>query len=439
MITRNPLDHRSATRPLAHASGRVAWALRVVTFLAVFSSAAFAIGCAGSPIGIDGPANGGVGGGGNPVGGGGGGGGGGGTSDTANGVPPFSFITAGGGHTCALTENGVAWCWGDNSSGALGIDSTARTVLPRPVASGSTSFKTLSAGSGHTCGLDQNSVAWCWGNNLSGELGTGTSIEESFVPVRVAGSRGWLAISAGSTHTCAIAENGTPYCWGDNIYGQLGIGSTTDASVPTPVSGLSEVTAISAGRSHTCALRSTGAAVCWGRSPQLGTDGSSTTPVPVNSIVTYTGLDAGGELTCAIEPSVQRAACWGVPTRVGRTGASGTAPQRVALDVDIAQVSAGDWAACARLTNGLVRCWGNNQFGQLGLGNSVADSSSVLPRPVVGDRTFQMIAVGGAHVCGITPRLETYCWGYNQWLQLGSQTGTTGVPTKIPSLVASRP
>jgi alpha-tubulin suppressor-like RCC1 family protein len=426
----------SPARPLAHASGRVAWGRRVVTFLVALSSVLLVAACDGTPIGLDGGLNGGGSGVGGGTGGGGTGGGtGGGSGSTANGVPSFVFVTAGGGHTCALTENSVAWCWGDNSMGGLGIDSAIRTSLPRPVASGSTSFKALSAGGGHTCGLDQNNVAWCWGSNTSGALGIGSTRDSSNVPLRVSTSRSFTSISAGSSHTCAVAENGTPFCWGDNTFGQLGDGTTTDALTPVQVSGLSEVLAITAGTDHSCALRVTGAVMCWGNSPMLGTTGSSTTPVFINSIASYAGVEAGSEVTCAIETAVQRAACWGFPARVGSAGASGTAPVRVAIDNDVVEVSAGDWSACARISNGLVRCWGNNQFGQLGLGDAVRDSASVTPRPVVGDLTFRMISVGGAHVCGITPRLETYCWGYNQWLQLGSQVGTTGVPTKIPSLV----
>ena len=431
MTIKDALRSRTSARPLAHASGRVAWTRRIFVTLLTAVVAGTALGaCAGEPTGLGDPppSNGGGGG----IGGGGGGTGGGGTGGVP--VPSFTTLTAGDLHTCALSETGVAWCWGSNADGQLGRGTTSTTARPNVVSSGSTAFSAISAGASHTCAIDSNGVGYCWGSNVNGQLGIGTTTARSSTPVRVAGSRGWRAISAGRTHTCAIAENGTPFCWGSNSNGELGTGSSGDVErSPVQVAGLSEVLAIAAGDGYTCALRSTSAAVCWGREDRLGTDGASDVPVAVDGSATYAGIEAGGRVTCAIEPNVQRAACWGDPEGVGNASASGNAPTRVTLDADIALVSSGQSSACALQLNGLARCWGSNAFGQLGLG-AAGDTASVTPAPVSGDLVFRTISVGAFHACGITERLETFCWGRNTAGQLGTAASATLVrtPTRVP-------
>lgn len=403
-------DSRSTTRPLASASGRVAFPLLAVVI--------FLTACLGeSRSGTTGPIL----------------GGGGGGADSSRAVPAFSQVTAGDAHTCALTENSVAWCWGRNVDGQLGVGRSSPTARPDTVRSSSGTFRQLSAGGSHTCGIDPNGVAWCWGRNAEGQLGTGAVSTRSLVPVRVAGSRSWLAISAGTTHTCAIAQNGTPFCWGSNSDGQLGTGVTGTQPTPTQLSGLAEVTALSSGDRYTCALRPTGVAACWGRAGRLGSMGASATPRAVDGAATFAGLDAGGRAACALEPAVQRAACWGEAGAVGSAG-TGVSPARVALDVDLTAVSVGGSSACALTATGLARCWGSNGSGQLGLGAAVSDTASVAPRAVTGDPLFASISVGGAHACAINQRLETFCWGSNAAGQLGTVAAAAPVrtPTRVP-------
>jgi alpha-tubulin suppressor-like RCC1 family protein len=430
----NPLPSvlRSTVRPLAVASGRVASARRVAAVgvrsaTAAVTAVAIALligACDGTPIGIDGPIRT----------GGGTGTGTGGTGTTARAVPAFTQVTAGDAHTCALGETSVAWCWGRNSDGQLGRSGLSATGRPDTVRSGGRTFRVLTAGGAHTCALDFNGVAWCWGSNTSGQLGNGLSSTRSDVPTRVAGSRSWLAITAGATHTCAIAQNGAPFCWGANADGELGTGTTTAERSPVAVSGLAEVMALSAGDRFTCALRSTGVALCWGRSGRLGAAGSSTTPRAVSSTASFGMVEAGGRAACALEPNVQRLSCWGDPGAIGTSGGTGTTPTRVDADVDVTTVSVGGTSACALSTSGLAGCWGSNASGQLGLGATVSDTASAVPLPVVGDPVFSSISVGGAHACAITPRLETFCWGSNAAGQLGTAATATPVrtPTRVP-------
>ena len=148
---------------------------------------------------------------------------------------PFAALAAGGDHTCALTQSGAAYCWGNNFSGQLGDGSTTNHLTPVPV-NGGLIFATIAPGLGHTCGLTTGGGASCWGLNSGGEIGDG-STSGSLVPVSVAGGFTFTAVRAGDAHSCAIATSGVAYCWGYNSYGALGDGTTTNRSVPVKVAG----------------------------------------------------------------------------------------------------------------------------------------------------------------------------------------------------------
>ena len=186
-------------------------------------------------------------------------------------------ISAGGLHTCAIV-GGAAKCWGANSMGQLGDDSTANRTAPTQVSGLATGVTAVSAGSDHTCAI-VTGVVRCWGSNASGQLGDRSQVDHS-TPVPVAGlTAGVSAISAGDQHTCAIAS-GAAYCWGFNQLGQLGDGTKVDRQAPVRVAGLPEpVTDISAGGYFTCAVADS-AVACWGSNygGQVGT-GSVSDPV----------------------------------------------------------------------------------------------------------------------------------------------------------------
>jgi alpha-tubulin suppressor-like RCC1 family protein len=194
-------------------------------------------------------------------------------------------ISAGAAFNCAVTTAGGALCWGFNHSGQLGSGRTAeRGYEPMEVAGLSSRTAAVSAGGSQACAL-VGGGAQCWGYNGYGELGNGSKIVSSNVPVAVTGlSSGVAAISAGFHHSCAVTGAGSAHCWGDNSDGEIGDGSTTNAQAPVAVAGLPPGTRmIAAGGSHTCALSKTGAVHCWGMNSygQLGDGSNASSPVPV--------------------------------------------------------------------------------------------------------------------------------------------------------------
>ena len=186
-------------------------------------------------------------------------------------------------------------CWGDNSYGQLGDGTTTNNWTPTAVSDLGSGVEAIAVGGHHTCALTAGRGVLCWGSNYAGKLGDGTATDR-WTPTAVGGlgSRVAVALSAGGEHTCAVITDGAVRCWGWNIYGQLGDGTTTDRWTPTAVSDLgSGVEAIAAGGYHTCALTAAGAVRCWGNNGG-GRLGDGTTNVRW-APTWVTGLDHGVE------------------------------------------------------------------------------------------------------------------------------------------------
>ena len=307
------------------------------------------------------------------------------------------------GHTCALVPARVAYCWGRNDFGQLGVGTTTGpescatpsgpfscSTVPMPVV-GAVPFAAISVGGGHTCAVTAAGAAYCWGWNDYGQLGDGTTTTRSS-PVLVAAPAGvtFVAVSAGETHSCAVTATGDAYCWGLNQSGWLGDGTTTTRLSPVLVAAPAGVTfaAVSAARSHTCGVTPAGAAYCWGLngSGQLG-NGDATmatqyTPVLVTvpAGVTFAEVSAGDYHTCGLTPA-RVAYCWGDGT-AGQVGDGATqirlTPVGVTGGLTFAVVSAGQVHTCGMTPAGAAYCWGSNDFGQLGDGTMTNRSSPVL-------------------------------------------------------------
>ena len=230
-------------------------------------------------------------------------------------------ISVGYEFACALTNAGGVECWGNDAYGQLGDgkSSVSNTSVPQQVTGLSSGVTAIATGDQHACAILRGGSVECWGDDYYGQLGNSTSGPGVFssVPVSVTGLlSGVTAITGGDSHTCAITSAGAAYCWGYNAEGQLGNGVTTNDSVPVPVSGLSSgVSSISAGYDHTCALSSVGAAECWGDNAygELG-DGTTTdrsSPVAVDGLPTgLGGITSGYDDTCVLT-STGGVDCWG--------------------------------------------------------------------------------------------------------------------------------
>ncbi len=370
-------------------------------------------------------------------------------------------ISAGSDRSCAI-EDGKAYCWGDNTFGALGDGSTGgHASMPVAVdTSGVLAGRTLtqiSAGGSYTCALDTAGAAYCWGFNEFGQLGDGSTANSS-VPVAVDAS-GALAgltltqIGVGTEATCALDTAGAVYCWGFNQFGQLGDGDTFNSSVPVAVntSGAlagKTITQISVGsQGQVCALDSAGAAYCWGRlglGGGLGDGSTSGSSVPV--AVDTSGALAGktitqisaGTSTCALD-TAGAAYCWGL----GTLGDGSTAESNVPVAVDtsgalagrtLTQISAGGSSTCALDTAAAAYCWGGNDAGELGDGNT---TNSTVPVAVdasgaLAGQALTQISAGGSSTCALDTAAAIYCWGGNFNGELGDHS--TAAQSLVPVL-----
>jgi alpha-tubulin suppressor-like RCC1 family protein len=338
-------------------------------------------------------------------------------------------IAAGWGHTCALSAGGMQ-CWGGNWYGQLGDGSFIDRGLPTAVAGLPGAPAGLALGEDHTCALVGGGL-YCWGDNQSGQLGDDYAENISPTPLAVSGlGSGVIDVTAGIDHTCALVSGGGVQCWGDNSSGQLGDGSTNGSGLPVAVSGLaSGVAALAAGSAHTCAL-SGGQVKCWGNNffGQLG-DGSqdeSSTPVDVVGLPNgITALAAGDAHTCALT-AADTVKCWG--------WAFGDTPQDIAGLSDVNAIAAGFDHTCALLSSGAVKCWGVNHHGQLGSG-STADSL-LAPVTVAGlAGGASAIAAGGNHSCALLGAGLLKCWGSDEYGQLGQ--GRSSMKLSPSALVES--
>lgn len=290
------------------------------------------------------------------------------------------------------------------------------------------------AGSYHTCALNLAGEVSCWGDNRYGQLGDGSTTQRS-LPTRVAGLTSLKGLAAGTRHTCAITATNTVQCWGWNDNGQLGDGSLVTRTSPVTVPGLTGVTALAAGATHTCALRS-GTVSCWGANNNFQIDGSATlnrmAPVAVAGLSNVVAIRAGTSFNCA-QKADGSVWCWG-SNSFGELGRGSTSvreatPMAASGLSSVAAITAGANNMCALRFDGSVACWGVNSNDQLGNGLSSASVLSPAPLPNVAD----VVAISaGAYSACVTERGGVVkCWGRNLWGE-GGDSGNYNIPTATP-------
>jgi len=180
----------------------------------------------------------------------------------------YQSLVAGWEHTCGLSAGGELACWGGNGGGQLGDGSQLDRLTPAPVTG---SFGSVVAGSRHTCGISGERVL-CWGDNSFGQLGDG-STQSRTRPTAVEGLPAPpMRLAAGAVHTCALLAGGAAYCWGQNVHGQLGDGTNGNRAIPSQVAGELTFVSLFAGGALTCGFTTDASQYCWGlnQTGQLG-------------------------------------------------------------------------------------------------------------------------------------------------------------------------
>jgi alpha-tubulin suppressor-like RCC1 family protein len=357
-------------------------------------------------------------------------------------LPIFTMVAPGERHTCARATNNAIYCWGRNVYGQLGNGTSSATPSLVPVkVVGGLSFKAVYTGGNHSCGITQNDRGFCWGAGTSGQLGNGVGTDRS-APVEIFGGHLWSTIGPLEDATCGITTLGVTLCWGENDHGQTGDGSGTPK--PTPIAVFGNHTFTSLGRfggdadDHKCGIEANGSLWCWGANQfgQIGDGTSGTdrlTPVMVGSGYKFSAQGDGA--TCAITVA-GLSQCWGnnLNGRIGDgTTVSKATPTAVLTSLTFVAIGVGQLHVCAMNGDGVAYCWGNNLKGQLGDGTNV---DRLVPGPVSGGHLFSDIRSGQAHSCGVRRDGKILCWGFNQDGRLGDNSLND---RSVPTLIAPHP
>ena len=393
----------------------------------------------------------------------------------ASGAPVAArSLTAGGLHACEVSSGGAVRCWGANDQGQLGLGDSANRGdgpnemsgnLPAVALGTGRTATAISAGASHTCALLDDASVKCWGANGSGQLGLGdiaprgdgpNEMGDSLPAVSLGAGRTATAVSSGSTHSCALLDDGTVKCWGSGAFGALGQGTVfargdgpneMGDNLPAVSLGTGRTaTAISAGAGFTCALLDDASVKCWGsnfsgelglgdaanRGDVSGEMGDALPAVDLGAGRTATAITTGANHTCAVLDNAS-VKCWGL-NNLGQLGAGDTSgrgdnPNEMGDfngGVDLGPgltataVSAGSSHTCALLNNARVKCWGAGFFGALGgfdasnRGDGLMEMGEFLLAVDVGtDRTVTAVTTGHDFTCARLDNGAVKCWGNN--------------------------
>jgi alpha-tubulin suppressor-like RCC1 family protein len=304
----------------------------------------------------------------------------------------WSAVDAGSDHTMSLQVNGTLWGWGNNGGGRLGNGTFINTNSPQPVSSNLT-WRTVSTGGGHTVAILADGTLWSWGNNYVGQLGDDT-YTGSLTPKQIGTNDNWQAVSAGAEHTVALRADGSLWTWGANFDGELGNGTFTYTNTPQPIGTNATWRAVAAGGvldGHSLAIRSDGTLWAWGDNfwGQLGDGHMFTKTNTLQQIGTNTNwqtIAAGGTHSVALQADGSLWT-WGF-NEDGQLGngtdgpfTNVTKPQRIGTATDWVAITAGGNHTVALKSDGTLWAWGDNGWGQLGIGT---DDDANTPQPVLG-------------------------------------------------------
>jgi hypothetical protein len=311
--------------------------------------------------------------------------------------PAFDRVSSGVNQGCAITRDGYLYCWGDNGHGGhegrlpFGPEFAAQAVRePMPIV-GATTYAAVSIGGMVGCALTRDGDVLCWGEQSSGETGTGSpSAQPATVPVRIAGSRRYRMVQVGTSSACAIGLDDRTYCWGQNLWGEIG-GTGYAHHSPRELPGDPGFAVVKPGAMHSCGLTPDGRAYCWGsnESGQLGTSGTLEVCSPF-----------GDNVPCSLTP---------LP---------------VAGELRFRAIYTGWRHTCAQTLQSQIYCWGRNDEGQLGDGTQVNRPAPVLS---ANGKRYDALRTFGRTSCGLTDAGEIECWG--------SHGSTFGAPAQSCEVV----
>jgi alpha-tubulin suppressor-like RCC1 family protein len=355
------------------------------------------------------------------------------------GVSQKGMVSAGNKHACAIKTNDLSlWCWGDNTAGQLGQGDTAVHADPVQEITAS-QWLAVSARGDYTCAIRIDTTLWCWGDNGSAQLGNGGLTTQRSNPTLIASDAVWNTVDSGTDHSCGIKEDGSLWCWGNNTASQLGDGTTTPSNVPIQVQILSgsdyDWSEVELGNQFSCALKDDSSLWCWGdnSSDQMGRDDSATnptytTPVQIDAATDWATIAPGGSHACALMGSSDSydLYCWGDNSygQLGQGSDTTAKPTPTQISGQWLAVATGTNHTCAiKTTNDdgdtidTLYCWGDDEFGQLGIDSTAHQPT---PRQIDHDSGWLSVTAGANHTCAIDENYISYCWGLNDSGQLGN-------------------
>ena len=368
---------------------------------------------------------------------------------SADSIYTNTTIAAGTYNGCAILENQSMVCWGDNEYGQLGDGTTTGSAVPIyvNVAANETPVE-VTVGQVTACALMESGNIYCWGSGYYGKMGNGEPWNDDYVntemrQVLLPEGQGGQTVSISGGHICTILNNGDVYCWGRGNQGQLGYGGTSNRNIPAKVNlpGQRSAIAISTGTFMTCAITTDGMGYCWGENDegQLGngtTNSRRMTPAEVLFPSGYTpvSISAGDDFSCALMDN-RKVMCWG-ENNDGRLGQGPLATDDETTPVWVSMENSetahfldiGTKSACMILDSEETKCWGTNEEGQIGQGDTDVDYYST-PTEVNGSHDFVALSINSDTICAITSNAEGYCWGDNE----AGQTGRGSIDTNEPT------
>ncbi len=408
------------------------------------------------------------------------------TSVNVPGRSPYHLLAAGEFFSLAVRGDGSVRAWGDNSFGEIGDGGACGTTCPTEVTvPGLPTILQVAAGRDHALAASTDGHVFAWGSNSHGQLGNSTTADAT-KPVQVPGLTGVVTVAAAGDSSYALTADGKVYAWGENDDGQLGDGTTTDATSPVQVQGLPTVVDISAGAlpdgpTHVLAATANGQVYAWGDSAPHPAD-----PSQANDPGASDGGDPG-ETTCKSDNGVGNggtpgngngnggAASCKTDNGVGNGGTPGNGkghsnvaadaaatPQSISSNgkgnggipgngkghqvanlipvlvdgVDhVVQVAAGGASSYALTSAGAVYAWGDNHYGELGLGTAPSVQSVAKPTQIAGLPQIKMVATGGAHAVALSTRGQVFGWGDDNTGQIGPRGAvcTSDDPKNCPA------